>query len=150
MSVKSVDYGFGISTRPAQGPTYDEEAFRYLLDTERRRAERSGRPILLLLVSVKQRDRMNASFPSAVAESIFNSLWLSVREVDFVGWFREGRVAGVVLTQGADPLVPEAPSRLGQRIAGVLRKQVPSKIADHVHVRVLQLQPRKKSPTISI
>lgn len=148
MNEKSVGSALGVTLRGRPGHTYDEEAFRYLLNTERTRAERSGRPILLLLVSVKQQAMANVFFPPPVAASIFSSLWLSVREVDFVGWFREGRVVGVVLTQGADPLLPETPSRLGQRIAGVLREQVPSNIADHLHVRVLQLRPKTKTPAL--
>lgn len=123
------------------GQAYGEEAFRYLLETERRRAERSRRPILLLLVNLKKQGANSERIPPATATAIFGGLCLCVREVDFVGWFREGRVAGVVLSQGAEPHAQDVPRVLGERIAQVVREQVSSAVADRLHVRVLQLRP---------
>ncbi len=142
MDVNPVSSFYGVTLQGRLGQTCGEEAFRYLLDTERRRAERSSRPILLLLVSVKKPG--SDPIPPNVAATIFRGLWECVREVDFIGWFREGRVAGVVLTQGAAPLLPEVPRRLGDRIARVLREHVASTVADHLHVQVLELRSARK------
>jgi hypothetical protein len=139
MDVSSVHSSYGVTLQDRMVPTCGENAFRYLLDTERRRAERAGRPILLLLVNMTKGCPPDVRTSPAVAASIFRALCVCVREVDFIGWFREGRVAGVVLTQGSEPLLPDAPRRLGNRVTSVLRQHVPSTVAERLQVRVLQL-----------
>ena len=42
-----------------------------------------------------------AKLTDATAAALFRGLGASVREVDFVGWYREGQVAAAVLAQGA-------------------------------------------------
>ena len=127
------------------GQAYNEEAFRYFLAVERKRAASSRRSFLLLLVSIKKRSGVSGPIRPVVATSIFSGLWLGVREVDFIGWFREGRVAGAVLTQGADPIAPDVSRRIGQRLTETLRRRVPGHMAHRVRVRVLQLRPIQNS-----
>ncbi|MCA1563317.1 MAG: hypothetical protein LC804_24715 [Acidobacteria bacterium] len=83
--------------------------------------------------------------PPVVAAGIFSGLSLGVREVDFIGWFREERVVGAILTQGAHPLAPDIWRRIGQRITETLRGCVPSDVAGRLQVRVLQLRPPQSS-----
>jgi hypothetical protein len=116
---------------------YSEEAFRYFLGLERKRAERSGRPLLLLLVNVSSGNAGSAITP-IVAAKIFGGLSLCIRDVDFVGWYRHGRVAGAVLTQGTDSPALRASEQIGQRVAELLGKQLPASIAARLQVRVLQ------------
>jgi hypothetical protein len=61
--------------------------------------------------------------------------------VDFIGWFREERVAGAILTQGAQAPDPEVSRQIGQRITETLCGRVPADIAGRLQVRVLQLRP---------
>ena len=147
MSVKSANGSFGTTGGSRLIEAYQEDVFRYLLDKERRRAEHARRPILLLLVSVKTDPGQRARIPAAAAASIFFGLRSCVREVDFTGWFREDRVAGVILPQGADPLPPEVPRRIGLRTARALTEHVPSIAAGRLHVRVLQLRSAKTRQT---
>ena len=123
---------------------YNEEAFRYFLALERKRSERSRRSFLLLLVNMKKQPGMSDRIPPAVAARIFSGLGLSVREVDFIGWFREERVAGAVLTQGAHAPEGEASAGIGQRVIETLSESVPSDVAGRLHVRVLQLRPSRE------
>ena len=44
----------------------------------------------------------HAKLTDATAAALFGGLGACVREVDFVGWYREGYVAGAVLTQGGN------------------------------------------------
>ena len=129
------------------GQAYNEEAFRYFLAVERKRAASSRRSFLLLLISIKKRSGVSGPIRPVVATSIFSGLWLGVREVDFIGWFREGRIAGAVLTQGADPLAPEVSRRISQRLTETLRGRVPADVARRVQVRVLQLRSTHNSST---
>jgi len=138
----------GATLQRRSGHAYDERAFRHLLDVERKRAERSRRPILLLLVIVKKQKTATQRISPDVAAAIFSGLWLCVREVDFIGWFREGRAAGVVLSQGPEPHSADVPRRLGERIARALRAQVPETVANRLEVRVLELRPSDRERNI--
>jgi hypothetical protein len=144
MSMESGWY-CGVALEDRIGRAYDEEVFRYFLTLERKRAARSRRSFLLLLVSVEQQPGVSGPIPPVVAASIFSALRLSVREVDFIGWFREDHVAGAVLTQGAHPPAPDVSRRIGQRITETLCRRVPSGVAGRLQVRVLQLRPPQNS-----
>jgi hypothetical protein len=145
--MESVRFACGAALEGRTGQAYNEEAFRYFLAVERKRSERSRRSFLLLLVSIKKRSGVSGPIRPAVGTSIFSGLWLGVREVDFIGWFREGRVAGAVLTQGADPIAPDVSRRISQRLTETLRGRVPANVARRLHVRVLQLRPTRNSST---
>ena len=122
------------------GKAYNEEAFRYLLAIERARAARARRALLLVLVSLKGRPGMTNRISPAIAARIFSSLWLSVREVDFAGWWREDRVAGAVLALGTDSPGPDTPHHIGRRITTTLGERIAAHIASRLHVRVLHLR----------
>ena len=145
MSMESVRCSCGAALEGRMGQAYNEEAFRHFLAVERSRAARSRRSFLLLLVSVKKKPGTSGHIPPLVAASIFAGLWPSVREVDFVGWFREARIAGAVLTQGANPPASEVSRQIGQRITETLCRRVPSDVACRLQVRVLQLRPPQNS-----
>jgi hypothetical protein len=148
MSVESMRCACGVALEGRLGHAYNEEAFRHLLAVERRRAGRSRRSFLLVLVNVRPQPGLQRRIPASLAAGIFSALCVSVREVDFIGWFREDRIAGAVLTQGAQPLSSEVANQIGQRITETLRSHVRTAMADHLHVRVLQLRPPQKGRTI--
>jgi len=143
--LESVRCSCGVALESRLGHAYNEEAFRHFLAVERKRGGRSRRSCLLLLISMKKQPGMSGRIPPVVAARIFSGLWQGVREVDVVGWFRENRVAGAVLTQGADPPAPDVPRRIGHRITEILNERVPAPAARRLHVRVLQLRPAQKN-----
>ena len=98
----------GSTEASTQEPfAYDEETFRYFLTLEERRSERSGRPFVLVLVDVNAAESTGengsesamASEVEGALDELFKALVHSLRETDFVGWYRNGQVAGAVLTQ---------------------------------------------------
>lgn len=123
---------------------YDQEAFRHFLALERRRAERSGRSLLLLRVSLKPHRGKSVRLSPTTADTVFSTLSLSVRDVDYVGWHRDGYVASAVLTQGARIPDPGVVRDISQRVVSVLNRDLPPDVADCVRVRVrlLRLGPR--------
>ena len=145
MSMESVPRSFGVALEGRLGQAYNEEVFRYFLTLERKRAARSRRSCLLLLVSVKEQPGVSGPISPVAADGIFSGLWLGVREVDLIGWFREERVVGAILAQGAHPPAPDISRRIGQRITETLRGCVPSDVAGRLQVRVLQLRPPQSS-----
>jgi hypothetical protein len=124
----------GVALNGRRGQAYNEEAFRYFWALERERCRRSGRPFLLVLVDLED-PQENGRIDPPVASKLFSALRLCLRETDFMGWYREGRVAAAVLTELGDG--PTDVCRLvGQRIRAVLRDGLPSDVARRLHVRV--------------
>src|SRR4029453_4452403 len=82
-----------IEVKVPGGQAYNEEAFRYFLEIERKRSEASGRPLLLLLVDLVSQSGFDAApgIDHTTADRVLSALALSLRETDFVGWHLEGR-----------------------------------------------------------
>jgi len=120
------------------GQAYNEQAFRYFLAIERKRSERSGHPFLLLLVDLKEQEGASASFDSMVANNLFSNLRLCLRETDFVGWYREERVAGAVLIELGDRRPTEVSRLIGQRVSERLYECLPAGVARRLQVCIYQ------------
>lgn len=137
MAIESIPAPSGFRVG-SSGHAYNEAAFRYFLDADRKRVDRSERSIILLLVSVRRESGRSAPLKDPTASALLAGLGAGVREVDFVGWYRQGRIAGAVL-----PQIPGAPRELrgaiAKRLITSLRKFVPAEDARHLHVRVVQL-----------
>jgi hypothetical protein len=118
---------------------YNEDAFRYFLEIERRRAEASSRPWLLLLVDLKKQSEPESVIPGAIADRLFSSLAQCLRDTDFFGWYREGVVAGAVLTQHAETADTSIADVVAQRVSGALQSALPPQASIRVQVRVYQV-----------
>jgi hypothetical protein len=129
---------FGLAFESRFVQAYNEEAFLYFLEIERRRAELAQLPFLLLLVDLRKQPGMSPRL-DLVAEKLFSTLATCVRETDFLGWYHEGTVAGAVLTQHDDSAMREVPDLVNQRIAAALRAAMPREVALRLRVTVHQL-----------
>jgi hypothetical protein len=118
--------------------TYNAEAFQYFLEIERKRTQRSGHPFLLLLADLKNQPGKSALLSRPLASKLFAALWLCLRETDFVGWYREDRVAGAVLTQRAELRHAHMSQQLLERITRVLDQRLPPDVAARLQVRIYQ------------
>jgi hypothetical protein len=127
-----------VALEGRRGQAYNEEAFRYFLAIERKRSERSGRPVILLLVDVNDRPEARMPIDSMLARRLFSGLWRCLRDSDFVGWYREGRVAGAVLTESRNRPRTEVARLVSQRVRETLCAHVPSDVARRLRVRVHQ------------
>lgn len=139
MALEQIPGYTGFRGGPA-GPAYNEAAFQHFLAVDRRRAERTMRSLLLVLVTMREAQGKSNLSP-ATAAALFAGLGECVREVDFVGWYREGRVAAAVLAQGIHSPV-EARLRTTDRIAQALAKRLTVAQARDLRVRVVRLTGR--------
>jgi hypothetical protein len=110
------------------------------MEIERKRSEISNRPLLLLLVDLKQL-RMKKRMHPALAGKLFSALWLCLRETDFIGWYREGSVAGAVLTQRAEIAGTDLSRQVRERVIRVMSERLPKAVSDRLQVRIYQLSP---------
>lgn len=131
----------GVALEGRLGQAYNEETFRYFLAIERKRAERSGCPFLLLLVELKEREGAGGRIDSIIGDDIFSSLSLSLRDSDFVGWYRETLVVGAVLTELGDGHLTEVSRRIAQRVSEMLATRLPQNVASCLQVQISQAPP---------
>jgi hypothetical protein len=118
---------------------YNEDAFRYFLDMERRRAELSGRPLLLLLVDFKKHEHGDSALPSVTADRLFVALAACLRDTDFVGWYHEGRVIGAVLTQDTQSPETGVVDMVARRVTSELNASLPVSVSVRLQVRIYHL-----------
>jgi hypothetical protein len=137
MAVESIPaYATLLGRRMAR--VYNEAAFRHFLAVDRWRAERSSRSFFLILVTIRQNSERGGKIADATAAALFRGLDACVREVDFIGWFREGRVAAAVLPQGINASAA-LPDLVAARMLPVLTKRLPVEEVGKLRVRVVRL-----------
>jgi len=121
------------------GPVYNEEAFRYFLQIERKRASRSNSCFLLLLVDLERQPGLSANFDSSTGAKLFSAMWPRLRETDFIGWYRQSRVASAVLTQVGETPDVEVPNLVAERVREALSQSLSAPLASRLQVRVYQV-----------
>lgn len=137
--------GFALDGRLADA--YNEEAFRYLLGVERKRAERSDRSFVLVLVELTDDGGRGARIDPSLARPLFAGLGRALREADVVGWYRAERIAGVVLTESGAAPREHASSQVVERIGRTLRECLPAHLTRRLQVRVCRIQPTLHRPS---
>lgn len=127
----------------APGKEYDEETFLYFLAIERARAERANRRLRLLLATVELLPGKPVPIRPSNASRLFEGLRLSLRDTDVMGWYRQDRVAGAVLSEPPGALLCEMSELIEARVGEGLRQRLPSRIARSLCVRVVLQGPRR-------
>ena len=123
------------------GTEYDEETFVYFLAIEQARTQLASHPVRLLLATLEPVAGQPVPIPQASATRLFEGLRLSLRDTDVMGWYRQGRVAGAVLSSRADAPGSEMSGLIEQRVGEKLRQGLPSNAARSLRVRVVQQGP---------
>ena len=81
---------------PSRGDLADENAFAHVLRLERRRAERSGTRLMLVVVSSEYfRGKRGRRAAGRAADAVS----ARIRETDVLGWYRQDAALGILLTQ---------------------------------------------------
>lgn len=132
--------GFALA---GHGAAYNEEAFCFLLDIERRRFEASGEPFVLMLIDHRDR-RTGTGIDSAVGARVFASLTRSLRDTDVIGWYRQGRAIGACLTHLGDAPVVDVSRQMADRVTRAFVADLPNELAGQLRVRVYQPQARPR------
>lgn len=76
---------------------YSEGQFNRELAIERRRTERSKNPFMLMLINISTVNRQNGR--GDVVKSIINSLTVTTRSIDIMGWYIHNEVIGVIFVE---------------------------------------------------
>jgi exopolysaccharide biosynthesis polyprenyl glycosylphosphotransferase len=118
------------------GRILSEEMFRAMLLQERRRAERSRKLFVLMLLDA-------ASFVAdgtvaKIMPQIQSIIMDSSRETDIVGWYKEGIVLGVIFTEVSletkEPITEVLRSKVTNALHQVLKRPVTSRLVVTFHL----------------
>jgi hypothetical protein len=74
----------------------NEVSFARAISLERMRTQRSGKPVLLMLLDIRR--QLSEEDPAA-AGKVLVALTSSTRETDVTGWYKTGSVVGVLFTE---------------------------------------------------
>ncbi|BFU93454.1 MAG: hypothetical protein NTNFB02_01760 [Nitrospira sp.] len=77
---------------------YSETVYRDLVHREFKRSERAGQLCQILLVYRTNVQGLIVPLGSELAGKAISLLSMSVRDTDYIGWYRHGRIIGVLLT----------------------------------------------------
>lgn len=142
MSLQSVPGHAGFDSGEA-GQAYNEAGFRHFLAIEQRRSERSATSVMLALVSLRDTPGRADKLPGQLAAQLFEGLGSCVREVDFVGWYREGKVASAAMVQHGLPPA-EVRLRMHKRVTRAIHKRLDASDAARLRVRIVHLTGRSR------
>ena len=122
----------------SQNGAYNQEAFRYLLESESKRSERSGRFCQILLVYWTDAEGEIVQMDSHVAKRVILAASRSLRETDYIGWYRDGRIIGGVLTVLVQESMAQVASHLQKRLAEILQSELSIEESRRLQIRVCQ------------
>lgn len=122
----------------SQSGMYNQEAFRYFLESESKRSERTGYFCQNLLVYWSDAQGRIGQMDSHVAKTVVAALFRSLRETDYIGWYCEGRIVGAVLTVLSQESMAHVTSHLQKRLAEILQSELSIEESRRLQIRVCQ------------
>ncbi len=116
------------------GIPFAEDVFQNVLMLERRRAERSRRPFVLLLIHSNNQNDPHRR----ILRQVLLSLVSNTRESDLIGWYREPVTLGIIFTEMGEGEKAAIAGALLQKIESALLEALgmdkASKLAISLHV----------------
>jgi lipopolysaccharide/colanic/teichoic acid biosynthesis glycosyltransferase len=109
-----------------------EESFIRLLSLERRRAERSKRQFVLMLLHIGK--ALHNGKREAVLDKMVLALSRSTRETDLTGWYERDSVLGVILTEIDQAAMSAALNAVNNRVGSALRAELSLRQANDIHI----------------
>ncbi len=120
----------------ARASFLQEETFHSLLTLERRRAERSRKPFVLMVLEVDA--SLEANVADRILSQVTSVLLKSTRETDLIGWYKNGASLGVIFTEisleYATPITEILRSKVVNALQNDLSTKITSKLAVTVHL----------------
>jgi hypothetical protein len=122
----------------SQSGAYNQEAFRYLLESESKRSERSGHFCQILIVYSTDAQGRIVQMDSHVAKTVMAALPRGLRETDYIGWYRDGRIVGAVLTVLVQESMAQVSTHLQSRLLEIIRAKLSVEETSRLQIRVCQ------------
>ena len=75
---------------------------------------------------------------SYVAKAVMAASFRSLRETDYIGWYRDGHIVGAVLTVLVPETMAQVSTHLQPRLAEIIRAELGVEETRRLHIRVCQ------------
>ena len=126
------DFGFSdVDTAPI---LLGEKAFKRLFYQEQKRAERSGLPLLVVVMDLSV--IVDVSERKNIAKIFLEHLTSLTRTSDACGWFRESEVLGCVFVDIADHDLELAIQSIEFRIRGCMKMWLTASVYQMLHLSI--------------
>lgn len=99
-----------------------EEAFRRMMAIERKRAQRSRKPVLLALLEIESQKPSEKT--RKALSKILSALATTTRDTDVTGWYQDNCVVGVMFTEIAIEDRSSILATIMARVSGALRSHL--------------------------
>ncbi len=114
----------------------DEETFQAIVGLERRRAERSRKPFVLMLLDTSALLRDGNS--RQLLDQITSAVGAATRETDFVGWYKQNSILGAVFIEVNDweniPVTQLLLAKVVKALHAHMNRQAVSRIIVSAHL----------------
>ncbi len=110
----------------------DEETFRSMIACERKRTERSRKPVLLMLLRVGDSESDDGS--GKVLSKVLTALSDASRDTDVTGWYKSQSVVGVMFTETGMHDSGAIMATMMHRIGETLRYSLSLEKASQIHI----------------
>ena len=124
-----------IASAPSVAPpeiALAEDVFHSMLTLERRRAERSRQPFVLMLLDATEE---NGSSGKALYQAL-DVLALTTRETDLIGWYQKGIILGIIFTELTEDEKYPVPEILRSKVVAALRERFGVERAGKISISV--------------
>lgn len=111
----------------------DERLFKQAVTLERKRADRSGMTMVLLLVALPNRSGMQGA---ALDASVVNALSTVTSEFDILGWFEPSRVIGLIVPEIGPADQAGTCDRLESTVRSAIGLQGQEQLAQDLSIRL--------------
>lgn len=134
LKITNRKYSRRLEGAPAQVNVLVEGVFHSMFNLERRRAERSRKPFVLMLLDA---DLENGTAEQMLLKAV-EIVLASKRETDLVGWYKQGAILGIIFTevtlQGDLPLTDTLRKKVESAFIKQLGRERASRIAMSLHI----------------
>jgi len=115
----------------------NEKQFGELLCLERRRAERSRKPFLLMLIDLHK--ALENDHTDDLVSNVWSSVCSASRDSDIRGWFEQGNVLGVIFVElkpdGPQPVTDIIHSKVVQALSRTLKSEQLEQITINMYLQ---------------
>jgi lipopolysaccharide/colanic/teichoic acid biosynthesis glycosyltransferase/GGDEF domain-containing protein len=113
---------------------FQEETFHSMLMLERRRAERSRKPFVLMLLDGSA--FVEAETADRFMSQVTSVLLKSTRETDLVGWYKKGATLGVIFTETSPEFKDSITEILHSKVVNALHDELSHEVTSNLVVTV--------------
>ena len=119
---------------------YPETIYGDLVHRESKRSERSGHLCRILLVYRTNAQGQVVPFDSELADKTISALFSSCRDTDYIGWYRQGRILGILMTALRPDSAGDGYDNLKSRVVDSLRGILTFTDDLSLQIRMLELR----------